>query len=59
MTSAETRFATVKKVARVCDVDQETVRRWCRRKDVRFKLTPGGRGHYRIEVDDRGWPVRN
>lgn len=49
---------TVSQVARRMRVDVETVRRWCRKHDVRAKLTPGGRGQWRIEVDGNGDPVR-
>lgn len=57
-TSAPVRLATVQKVARLMDVDVETVRRWCRKGDVRATLTPGGRGQWRIELDERGIPRR-
>ena len=53
-----TRFGSVQKVARIMDVDEQTVRRWCRKRDVRAVLTPGGRGVWRIELDARGLPVR-
>jgi len=54
----QVRLASVSKVAAKLDVDVETVRRWCRRGDVKCELTPGGRGQWRIEIDTRGVPVR-
>lgn len=49
---------TTEQIARRMDVNPETVRRWCRNKDVKCKLTPGGRGQWRIYVDDQGDPLR-
>lgn len=58
MANGEKQFRTVSQVARRVGVDVETVRRWCRARDVAAKLTPGGRGQWRIEVDESGFPVR-
>jgi transposase-like protein len=58
MNTTRARFATVVDLSRRLEVDPETVRRWCRRKDVIAVLTPGGRGQWRIEIDERGLPVR-
>lgn len=54
---APTRLASPKQVASTMAVHEKTVRRWCYAGQLRAHRTPGGL--IRIEVDERGLPLRN
>jgi len=54
----ETIWRSTKKVARVMDVDESTVRRWCRAGQVTCELTPSD-GAWRVLCRARdGFPIR-
>lgn len=51
----ERRLANPKAVAHAMSVSQRAVTEWARQGRLKSRRTPGG--HYRIEVDEDGWPV--
>lgn len=46
---------TPKEIAAVMGVSARSVTAWASRGKYKHRRTPGG--HYRIEVDEDGWPV--
>lgn len=50
-------WVSVKEAASAADVDEETVRRWCRQGLVDAQLTPGG-GRWRVRLGADDLPAR-
>jgi predicted site-specific integrase-resolvase len=52
------KLVSAKECASNLAVAERTVRRWCQAADVQAVLTPGGRGLWRVWVDEDGVPLR-
>lgn len=51
------RWRSTRFVARVSDVDERTVQRWCRARRVRARRLPGIVGRWRVLTDAAGYAV--
>lgn len=54
--SSQKRYSNSKSIAHTMGVSSRSVTEWARKGCYSVKRTPGG--HYRIEIDEDGWPVQ-